>query len=404
MKARALGIAAAAALLLTVPSALGSHTPPPSGVTIAGSLQSELGCPGDWDPACAASGLAYDASDEAWQATFSLPAGSFEYKAALNGSWDENYGLHAAQNGANIPLSLSEARSVTFLYDHDTHWVADSVTSTIATAPGSYQSELGCPGDWQPDCLRSWLQDPDGDGRYAFSTTALPPGAYEVKVAIDQSWTENYGQGGVRDGANIPFTVAAAGSTVAFSYLASTHVLTVTVTPPEGTGHDGNVEWDGLRHDSRDLLYRTPGGAVPAGTPVRLRFRTFHEDATGVRVRVFDVEANEQRLLPMALAAEDVSCYQAGLGSRTCDFWEAVLPNAEPNNLWYRFVVSDGPDTDYYADDTAALDGGLGATSDDAVDRSWALTVSEPGFRAPAWARDAVVYQIFPDRFKNADT
>ena len=403
MKGRIWGVAVAAALLLTVPSAMGSDTPPPTGVTIAGSLQSELGCPGDWDPACAASGLAYDAGDDAWQATFSLQAGSFEYKAALNGGWTENYGAHATRDGANIALSLAAPRTVTFLYDHETHWVTDSVTSTIVTAPGSFQSELGCPGDWDPGCLRSWLQDPDGDGRYTMSTTTLPPGSYEVKAAINQSWDENYGQGGAPNGANIPFSVARAGSTVAFSYVASTHVLTVSVTPPADEGHDDNVEWDGLRHDSRGLLYRTPGGAVPAGTPVKLRLRTFHGDVTNVRARVFDVNANAQLLLTMRLAAEDVSCYQGGLGSRTCDFYEVALPNASSNNVWYRFLVSDGTDTDYYGDDTAALDGGLGATTDDVVDRSWALTVFEPGFRAPAWARDAVIYQIFPDRFKNAD-
>ena len=65
----------------------------------------------------------------------------------------------------------------------------------IAVAPGSFQSELGCPGDWQPDCLRSWLQDPEGDGIYTFRTSALPAGDYEVKVAIGESWDENYGAG-----------------------------------------------------------------------------------------------------------------------------------------------------------------------------------------------------------------
>ena len=71
----------------------------------------------------------------------------------------------------------------------------------IAVAPGSFQSELGCPADWDPSCLRSWLQDPDGDGIYAFETTALPAGSYETKVAIDEGWDENYGQGGVLNGA-----------------------------------------------------------------------------------------------------------------------------------------------------------------------------------------------------------
>ena len=86
---------------------------------------------------------------------------------------------------------------------------------------------------------------------------------------------------------------------------------------------------------------------------------------------------------------------------QTCDFWQATLPNTAPNNLWYRFIVTDGADTDYYADNTPALDGGLGATSDEPVDNSYALMVYAPGFASPAWARDAVIYQIFPDRFRN---
>ena len=38
-----------------------SHTPDPSAATIAGSLQDELGCPGDWQPDCAATHLGFDA-------------------------------------------------------------------------------------------------------------------------------------------------------------------------------------------------------------------------------------------------------------------------------------------------------------------------------------------------------
>ena len=61
-----------------------ANNPDPTSVTIAGSLQSELGCPGDWQPDCAATHLAYDSNDDVWQGTFSVPAGSWEYKAALN--------------------------------------------------------------------------------------------------------------------------------------------------------------------------------------------------------------------------------------------------------------------------------------------------------------------------------
>jgi len=117
-KFRALLIALGAAGLLLLPVATASHTPVPTTVTVAGSLQAEAGCPGDWDPACAATHLDYDPSDEVWQGTFSLPAGSYEYKAALNDSWTENYGLNAQSNGPNIPLSLAAARGVKFYYDH----------------------------------------------------------------------------------------------------------------------------------------------------------------------------------------------------------------------------------------------------------------------------------------------
>ena len=388
-------------LVLVVPAipAVQAATPAPSSVTIAGSLQTALGCAGDWDPACTQTMLDYDANDDVWQKSFALPAGSYEYKAALNGTWDENYGLHAAPGGANIPLTNDGSAPVKFYYDHKTNWVTDNVNSVIAVSPGSFQSELGCSGDWDEKCLRSWLQDADGDGIYTFSTTALPVNSYEAKVAINESWAENYGQGGVQNGANIPFTVAEAGSTVVFSYSSTSHVLTISVTLP-GPQHDNNIWWDGLRHDSRDALYRTPGGAVPAGTPVTLRFRTYHNDVTGVKARIYDLNSATQTLLPMSLVASDVSCYQ-DLGPYTCDFYAVTLPNASANNLWYRFIVTDGTKTVYYADNTPALDGGLGLPTDNVVDNSYALMVYEPDFTTPSWAETAVIYQIFPDRFRN---
>ena len=246
-KFRALLIALGTAGLLLLPVATASHTPAPTTVTVAGSLQAEAGCPGDWDPACAATQLDYDASDEVWQGTFSLPAGSYEYKAALNDSWMENYGLNAQSNGPNIPLSLAAARAVKFYYDHESHWATDNESSVIAVAPGSFQSELGCPGDWDPTCLRSWLQDPDGDGLHTFETTALPAGSYETKVAIDEDWAENYGQGGVLNGDNILFNVPADNTKVTFRYDAVTHVLTVSVATPAGApGWPGALSHFGL--------------------------------------------------------------------------------------------------------------------------------------------------------------
>ena len=216
----------------------------PASVTIAGSLQSKLGCAGDWDPACAATHLGFDATDRVWQGTFSVPAGNWEYKAALNDSWDENYGANATRGGSNIGLNLLGPSTVKFYYDHLTHWIADNKTKVIAVAPGSFQSKLGCPGDWQPDCLRSWLQDPDGDGIHVFSTTALPAGNYETKVAINEGWDENYGLDGAPNGANIGFTVPRSCSQMFFVYDSNTHVLTVSASgAPKGNLNKAQAQW-----------------------------------------------------------------------------------------------------------------------------------------------------------------
>ncbi|HSL30718.1 MAG TPA: alpha-amylase family glycosyl hydrolase [Anaerolineales bacterium] len=370
--------------------------PPETVVTLVGDLQSELACSGDWDPGCAATDLAFDEEDDVYQGVFNVPAGGFEYKVALDRGWDENYGRFAQLNGPNIPLT-ADGSPVKFYYDHKSHWITSNRNAAIAVAPGNFQSELGCAGDWDPGCLRSWLQDPDEDGIYTFETTTLPAGNYEGKVALNESWDENYGQGGIPNGANIAFSVPFDHARVTFRYDAGTHVLTIL----SGFGEDNNIAWDGLRHDSRDTLYRTPGGAVPAGTDVLLRFRTFRNDVTGVSVRFFDLNAGAQRLVPMSLAAADVPCYQAGLESFTCDFWQVELDEVDPNNLWYRFIITDGSDTDYYADNTAALDGGLGSPTEDPVDNSYALMFYDPAFTAPAWAQSASIYQIFPDRFRD---
>ncbi len=246
--------------------------PQPSWVVIPGSLQSELGCAGDWDPACDATALAFDEEDRVWQRSFDVPAGDWEYKAALNGTWDENYGLNATRGGANIPLKLAAATTVTFYYDNRTHWVTSSANSVIATVPGSFQKALGCGADWSPGCLRSWLEDPDGDGTYAFTTSALPAGTYEAKVAISESWDENYGAGGVRGGPNVSFTVPKDNAEITFSYDPLTHVLTI------GTGQRGSLGKAQAHWVSRDTVaWNLP---VAAGTV----FLLHHDPAGSLRL------------------------------------------------------------------------------------------------------------------------
>ncbi|MDX6449497.1 MAG: hypothetical protein QOD08_1960 [Gaiellaceae bacterium] len=184
-------------------------------------------------------------------------------------------------------------------------------------------------------------------------------------------------------------------SIVVLAALAALLALPATAEAKRG---DGKIGLAGLRFDSRDPAYRSPVGAVPAGTPVRMRLRAYAKDITSVRLRVYDVDSAHESFLPMRRLSAQVRC-----GKRKCELWQATLPNTRPANLWYRFVVRDGRRTAYYEDDTAALDGGLGNSYLASSDLSWALTVYEPGFTTPSWTKSAVVYQIFPDRFRNGD-
>ena len=293
--------------------------------------------------------LTYDGNDDVWQGTFTVPAGSYEYKAALNDSWDENYGANAQANGPNIMLSVAAEQPVKFYYDHKTHWITSNRNATIATVAGSFQSELGCPGDWQPDCLRSWLQDPDGDGTYTFESSALPAGSYEAKVAINEAWDENYGAGGAPNGDNITFTVPTGNTPVRFTYNAITHILNISSSSAHA--HDNNVEYDGLAHDSQHDVYRTPFGAVNPGVPVTLRFRTFHDDVTGVRARFYDSATQQQFFRAMTPAATDIGCYGGLPPTERCDFWTTTITPTQISTLYYRFIVTDGTATAFYADD-----------------------------------------------------
>ncbi len=91
-------------------------------VNVPGSFQALVGCAGDWDPACEATALA-DMGDGTYSATFTIPAGEYEFKVAVGGSWAENYGVDGERDGANIPLVLEEEAAVTFTYDSETHLV-----------------------------------------------------------------------------------------------------------------------------------------------------------------------------------------------------------------------------------------------------------------------------------------
>jgi len=269
--------ALAALLVIQAGPAVADPATQPDAVSVPGDFGSEVGCPGDWQPECDQLQMT-QRSDGVWSVTLDLPAGSFEYKATLNKSFDVNYGKGAVQGGPNIPITVpTGGAKVTFYYDNVTHWVTDDVNSSIATAEGDFQFELGCTADWQPDCLKSWVEDLDGDGTYTFTTTAIPAGSYQTKAAVGLSGGTVYGAGGAVDGAAIPFTVSTAGEAVKFSYDSASHVLSVLVgaaasvditTPRAYWLSTRYIGWD-LGSSAADRTYRlycAPNGGLSVGS------------------------------------------------------------------------------------------------------------------------------------------
>ena len=118
-----LALALTAALaLVSLPSATPSAHAADRTVTLVGDLQSELGCSGDWQPDCTATGLAKAASGSTYSATFTVPAGGWNYKIAINGSWDESYSGDGTKGGGNTPLVLEHgAAELKITYDDSTH-------------------------------------------------------------------------------------------------------------------------------------------------------------------------------------------------------------------------------------------------------------------------------------------
>jgi pullulanase-type alpha-1,6-glucosidase len=162
---------------------------------------------------------------------------------------------------------------------------ADHTAAPAAVSvPGSHNSEMGCSGDWQPDCAQAQLVLDPADGLWK-GTYALPEGTYQYKAAINGSWDENYGAGGVPGGADITYTTA--GGPVSFSYDPASHVVTVSAVGPPDL-RSARAQW--LRRDV--IAFDVPAGATG--------FRLFHAPEGGLVATGEGVTGGES--LPLALA------------------------------------------------------------------------------------------------------
>jgi glycosidase len=275
----------------------------PDAVSVPGTFNNELGCSDDWQPACPQAQLSLRAADGIWTGSLPVPPGSWAYKVAINNGWDENYGAGGRPNGDNISIS-STASPVTFYYDHRTHYVTSNVEGDLITAPGTWNDELGCGSDNAPDCLRPWLQDPDGDGTYTWATSELPAGSYEFQVA--HNFTTNQSNW-YPAGQKVPVDVPSAGLVVRVNYNLATHEVTTSVTRPTTEPSLAEVRGVWLTPD----LIAWPAEALPV-EPSRLEFRLHWAGPDELAADAEDITGGDQALLrydPHGLPATVLSAH-----------------------------------------------------------------------------------------------
>ncbi|XID92064.1 pullulanase [Paenibacillaceae bacterium WGS1546] len=248
--------------------------------TLVGNLQQALGhSGGNWDPGAAATRMT-DLGDGDYRFTGTLPAGTYEYKVAINGGWTESYGIgsytkpSAVGNGDNIVLELESETTVTFYYNYNEHKIADSTyyepigADRAPRLVGSLQTAIGDPANWEPETASAILTDPDYDNVYTVTKTVYQ-GAYEYKIVLGSSWGEEHP--GVNQTLVLPRELP-----VTFKYNAATHEVSADYTLPVDPGAgvpEGHlrVHYDGpfdglglwLFHDVAAPSGNWPTGAVP---------------------------------------------------------------------------------------------------------------------------------------------
>lgn len=183
-------------------------------VNIPGTHQKDMGCADNWQPACEASKLLL-IENGLYKQSFTLPSGNYEYKVALNGSWDVNYGVDGVLDGPNVKYDFAGG-AIDFYWDPVTKKFTNTALGKVAVVAGDFQSQLGCEGanggNWQPWCFGS-LATNLGDGTYEFSTDQVAAGSYEAKAAFSTGWDDTIGN---EEGENIKFTLSEDGATLKF--------------------------------------------------------------------------------------------------------------------------------------------------------------------------------------------
>ncbi|REE82689.1 glycosidase [Paenibacillus taihuensis] len=327
-----------------------------------------------------------------------LDAGQYEFKVVHQGTWD-GY----SNNGNNISFTLAAQTKVNFYVNDELGQVRISLPNVAGAAQyvpsidaanwprlvGDIQKVFG-EAEWSPDKAKQMFVDYNFDGSLFKLQRTLPAGRYAMKIVEGDDWdgnVNNYGTGNedfilqTLDLADVTFSTVLADRTITTNY------------KPADSQFDGMIHRDKLVFDSRSVTYKKPFGAIKEGSEdVTLRIAAEAGDAQIVRAELTNPEG----------LASTFDMHKA-TSFNDKDYWEVTIPAStfQGIGVWgYKFILIDGPSKVEYGDDSSR--GGSGASADEGA-LPYDLTVYEKDFHTPDWMKNAVVYQIFPDRFMDGD-
>lgn len=316
--------------------------------------------PGEsWNPA--SNKMTY-LGDGIYSYTFeNVPAANYEFKIAINGSWDENYGKGGVKNSAsdNYSVTVPTAQDVTVYYSHNSHLAVTSVEYIFA--------DIDLEGTGIPAGTK--LTDNDLTTIYSVALE-MEPGTYDdVKI--------------VYNGKDYPFAefTLDAKTTVTFYMDPVTEIYYCDAPGAE-------LVADLIYYNSQDEAYKSPYGAVATGEDV-----TFHIDTCP--------NADAVYLVTKGTSKQKVEFTKDGEVENGVQKWAATTSFDTIGENDYYFVIYNDNTALVYGDDDGYYGEGKVTNLSDVL--PYDLVVYEAGFETPDWMKDAVIYQIFPDRFYDGD-
>lgn len=144
-------------------------------------------------------------------------------------------------------------------------------------------------------------------------------------------------------------------------------------------------EW--MLHHSHHTFFRHPFGSVPCSERIILRLKVLAPNPpSSVCIQFHQQEKQFQKEMVLVESKTREHVYQG-----------EILAPTRPGLLHYYFVVRDRGKNWYYGNNSHGL-GGRGHCSP-SPPLPYQITVHKPGATTPDWLKDAVIYQIFVDRF-----